>query len=162
MINIASIMTTYQLQGGLKINSSFEDFDKIIGSKVYVEKNDMNYLFTVKDYKKINEKKYVIYFEEIENLEMAKNLIGYDIKVRRDILPKPTKDEYYLSDLITFKVYDKEKYIGDVFEILETAAHDILVVKGEREVMIPYVEDIFIKDIDFDNFRIDVELIEGM
>lgn len=93
---------------------------------------------------------------------MAKNLIGYDIKVRRDILPKPTKDEYYLSDLITFKVYDKGKYIGDVFEILETAAHDILVIKGEREVMIPYVEDVFVKDIDFDKYIIDVDLIEGM
>ena len=38
--------------------------------------------------------------------------------------------------------------------------HDILVVKGKQKIMIPYVEA-FVKEVDIDQKRIDVTLIEG-
>ena len=46
---------------------------------------------------------------------------------------------------------------------METAAHDILVVVNSdgREILVPMV-DIFVKKIDFEAGKIEVELIEGM
>ena len=47
---------------------------------------------------------------------------------------------------------------------METAAHNILIVEdtvNKNEIMIPQVDE-FVKKIDFENNRIDVELIEGM
>ena len=66
--------------------------------------------------------------------------------------------------MIGFKVYDvkENECLGDLVEIMETAAHDIYVVESEEfETMIPDV-DVFIKKIDFDNKKILVDTIDGM
>ena len=64
--------------------------------------------------------------------------------------------------LIGFKVYDKNEYIGDVIDILETAAHDILIINNDTdEIMVPMVDE-FIKKIDEKEKLINTELIEGM
>lgn len=64
--------------------------------------------------------------------------------------------------LVGFKVYDKNEYIGDVIDILETAAHDILIINNDTdEIMVPMVDE-FIKKIDEKEKCINTELIEGM
>ena len=66
--------------------------------------------------------------------------------------------------MIGFKVYDikGDEYLGEVTEIMDTAAHDIYVIESEEfETMIPDV-DVFIKNIDFENRKILVDTIEGM
>ncbi len=48
--------------------------------------------------------------------------------------------------------------------MLETAAHDILVIEDivtKEEILVPNI-DVFVKKIDFDNNKIIVELIDGM
>ena len=53
--------------------------------------------------------------------------------------------------MIGFKVYDikGDEYLGEITEIMDTAAHDIYVIESEEfETMIPDV-DVFIKNIDF-------------
>lgn len=46
---------------------------------------------------------------------------------------------------------------------MQTNAHDILVVEdeNEKEILIPYIS-VFVKNIDDEKQKIDVELIEGM
>ena len=68
-----------------------------------------------------------------------------------------------VSQNIIGDIAEKEEYLGDILDILETAAHDILVVVNSesREILIPMV-DIFVKKIDFEAGKIEVELIEGM
>ena len=66
--------------------------------------------------------------------------------------------------MLGFKVYDvkDEEYLGEIIEVMDTAAHDIYVIENEEfETMIPDV-DIFIKNIDFENRKMLVDTIEGM
>ena len=61
-------------------------------------------------------------------------------------------------------VFEKNEKIGEIIDVMETAAHNILIVEdtvNKNEIMIPQVDE-FVKKIDFENNRIDVELIEGM
>ena len=47
---------------------------------------------------------------------------------------------------------------------METAAHEILIVediKTKKEIMIPLIDE-FVKKIDFENGRVEVNLIDGM
>ncbi|MDY5306567.1 ribosome maturation factor RimM, partial [Fusobacterium gastrosuis] len=106
---------------------------------------------------------WIFSFEEIKNKQDAVEIRNALIKVRRDLVGI-AEDEYLVSDLIGIKVYDikENEYLGEITEIFETAAHDIYVIDTEDyEIMIPDVE-VFVKKIDFQNRKMEVDLIEGM
>ena len=123
-----------------------------------------NELLTIKNIKRLNEKKLIVDFEEIGNIDQAKELNGFQMKIRRDLLPEKNEDEFYIKDLLGVEVFSNNKKIGEVTDVMDTAAHNILIIEdvlNKKEVMIPLVDE-FVKKIDFKNNRIEVELIEGM
>ena len=86
------------------------------------------------------------------------------MKIRRDLLPEKNENEFYLKDLLGVEVFEGNGKIGDVIDVMETAAHNILIIEdtvNKKEIMVPLVDE-FVKKIDFKNNRIEVELIEGM
>lgn len=76
----------------------------------------------------------------IDDRDAAYALRGQEISVARAELPVPEENEFYWSDLIGLKVVNREGIeLGSVTDLLETGAHDVLVVKGQREYLIPFV-----------------------
>ncbi|MGL6145564.1 MAG: ribosome maturation factor RimM, partial [Macrococcoides caseolyticum] len=71
------------------------------------------------------------------------------------------ENEYFYSDIIGCTVFDGEREIGIVNDIFETGANDVWVVQGDKEYLIPYIEDV-VKSIDIDNKKIIIEAIEGL
>lgn len=72
--------------------------------------------------------------------DQAARLLGAEIAILREQLPPPPPDEYYWSDLIGLTVLNQAgQTLGVVTQLLETGAHDVLVVQGERERLIPFV-----------------------
>ena len=128
-----------------------------------MEKKEEKKVFTIKSIKRINAKKILIEFLESGNIDTAKSLNGFQIKIRRDLLPEKNGDDFYFNDLLGLKVTENGVVLGSVLDVMETAAHDILVVMTEdnQEILIPIVDN-FVKKIDFENNNIEVELIEGM
>ncbi len=77
----------------------------------------------------------------IDTREESQKLIGKDIYIDKEQLPKLKKGEYYWHELIGFEVFnqDKEK-LGLVDYFVETGSNNVLVVKGKKERWIPYIE----------------------
>ena len=164
LINIGTIIGTHHLLGSVKMNSIFMETDLIIGEKVLLEKEDKRKLLTIKNIKRLNEKKLIVDFEEIGNIDQAKELNGFQMKIRRDLLPEKNEDEFYIKDLLGDEVFSDNEKRGEDTDVMDTAAHNILIIEdivSKKEVMIPLVDE-FVKKIDFKNNRIEVELIEGM
>lgn len=95
----------------------------------------------------------------VDTPEQAAALGGEIIRVSRDALPEPAPGEYYWHDLIGLEVVNLEGHAyGQVSGLIETGAHDVLDVRGERdEVLIPFVRDTFVTAIDLDAGRITVD-----
>lgn len=164
LVIIGTIVGTHHLTGTVKVNSIFEEIDVILGERVLLEKGDIRKLLTIKNAKKLNDKKLMLNFVEINNIEQAKEINGFQIKIRRDLLPEKNENEFYIKDLLGVSVYENDEKIGEVLDVMETAAHEILIVKdivSKEEIMIPLVEQ-FVEEIDFKNNKINVVLIEGM
>ncbi len=163
LVNIGTIIGTHHLIGTVKVNSIFQEIDLIVGEKVLIEKKDIRKILTIKDIKRLNDRKLLINFYEINGIDQAKEINGYQIKIRRNLLPEKDSDEFYFTDLLGLQVYDNGTKIGDVLDVLETSAHNILIVidENEKEILIPIVEE-FVKEIDFKSGKINVNLIEGM
>ena len=87
----------------------------------------------------------------IEDKDAADALRGVDVLVPRSALPPPAPGEYYWVDLEGLRVVNVEGAdFGTVSHLFSTGANDVLVARGERERMIPFVQPDFIRSVDFD------------
>ncbi len=90
--------------------------------------------------------------------DQAQLLMGCEIGIRRDQLPDLQPGEYFWNDLIGLQVLNVEDDdFGKVDYLLETGANDVLVVKGERERLIPFVMKQVILEVDLEQGRIRVD-----
>lgn len=87
----------------------------------------------------------------IEDRDQAAALIGADIQVAREELPEPEQGRYYWADLVGLKVQNEEGVeLGTVDSLTSNGAQDVLVLKGEAERLIPFVQGPIIKSVDLD------------
>lgn len=157
LVLVGIISGTHRLMGTVKLSTSFSYLNELVNKSVILKKDDKIKLLKVEDIRGLNNKKVLLDFFEIKNMEEAKELISYKVYVNKDLLENYEEEE----TVISYSVYNNGIKIGEVVDILETAAHDILVVEGEKEILIPYI-DVFILNIDDDLKKIDVKLLEGM
>jgi 16S rRNA processing protein RimM len=84
-----------------------------------------------------------------DDREAASTLRGRQVAVPRAVLPATRENEYYWTDLIGLDAVTVEgAELGMVVQILETGANDVLVVRGERERLVPFVSTV-VREIDF-------------
>jgi 16S rRNA processing protein RimM len=94
--------------------------------------------------------------------DAARALIGADIAVHRAQLPELGADEYYWADFIGMRVVDRTgRVLGQVAKLLETGAHDVLVVHGEKETLIPYVPGLYVLAVSPEERLITVDWTEA-
>ena len=93
-----------------------------------------------------------------ENRDQAGSLIGTEVGIRRGQLPATRPGEYYWSDLLGLKVVTLNgALLGTVDHLLETGANDVLVVRGEREHLIPFVMERVVDEVDLEAGEIRVD-----
>lgn len=89
--------------------------------------------------------------EGCDDRDAAASLIGDEIAVPREELPPLPEGRYYWTDLVGLRVEHRDgSELGVVDHLLETGANDVLVVKGEREILIPFVPEKVVLDVDLD------------
>jgi len=94
----------------------------------------------------------------IEDRDAAQALAGAEIWAPRSRLPKPKPGEYYWVDLEGLEVFNREALsLGRVSHLFDTGSNHVMVVKGERERLIPFIEGDFVFGVDFDAGRIEVD-----
>lgn len=69
----------------------------------------------------------VAQFEQVPDRNIAETMNGVTIWVSQDCLPSAGDDEYYWSDLLGLQVInEQDDYLGDIAELFETGAHDVM------------------------------------
>jgi len=93
-------------------------------------------------------------FDGCEDRDAAARLVGCEIAVGRSQLPPLGPDEVYWVDLAGLLVENEAgETLGRVERLIETGAHDVLVVQGDRERLIPYVRGEIVREIDLEHGR---------
>ena len=78
--------------------------------------------------------------------EAAKVFHGAYLLLPRDQLPKLNQGEIYCSDLVGVEVFDcKGKLLGEVTQVCNFGAGDMLEVKGAVNVFIPFRQEYFLQ-----------------
>lgn len=94
----------------------------------------------------------------IDDRDVAEALRGAELFVPRSALPPPRDGEFYWIDLEGLRVANVEGVdFGTVASVFSNGANDVLVVRGDRERMIPWRRPDYVRELDFDAGRIVVD-----
>ena len=93
-----------------------------------------------------------------DDRDAAAGLIGMDIAVKRSQLPSTAAGEYYWTDLEGLDVVNLSGLrLGYVDYLFETGSNDVLVVKGDKEYLIPFILKQVVLSVDLDNQLLKVD-----
>ena len=108
----------------------------------------------------------VLKFQGIETIDDAEQLLRSEVQLPRQDRAQLEEGATYVSDLVgceLFEIHGSEaRKVGVVADVDFSAGEaPLLVVKGDKEYLVPYVEG-FLKSADFQGKRIEMVLPQGM
>lgn len=84
-----------------------------------------------------------------DDRDQAASLVHREIAVERSQLPEAAPGEYYWADLQGLKVVTPDGVdLGVIDRLFETGANDVIVVKGDRERLIPFLQGDVVRAVD--------------
>lgn len=166
-LKVAKILSTVGLKGEVRVytTSTFKNIR-------YKKNNVLFYLDESNNYKELHIKSYrnkegnidYLSFNEITTIEDAQNLLNKELFALKDY-SNLKKDEFYYSDLISSKVFDEDNnelgIINDIKEFNANISLELKLNNNYKTIFIPF-NDFFIKEIDIDNKKIIIHVIEGL
>ena len=154
LLEYGKIVKIHGLSGEIKIfpySSSFDNLDNIEHFYIKMGRSRIPEKYFV-ERKRIQKNSLIVKLENIDNHEMANSLVGKPVMVDISNLVEPGEDEYYWYQLkgIEVKTHDG-KSVGIVENLMQSGAHDILIIKnGKKEYLIP-LTDMFVEKVDLEN-----------
>ena len=96
--------------------------------------------------------------ERTQDREQAEALVNQPISVPREQFPELSAGEYYWADLVGLSVeLEDGRILGKIDNLLATGANDVMVVKGDRERLIPFVLEQYVRQVDLEGGRVVVD-----
>jgi 16S rRNA processing protein RimM len=96
--------------------------------------------------------------ESVGDRDAAAALAGSDIEVARSDLAPCAEGEYYWADLEGLEVVGVDgQSFGRIDHLLRTGSNDVLVVRGQRERLIPFIVHDVVKAVDLERGQVVVD-----
>ena len=144
---MGKIVSSHGIKGWLKIYPFTENVATLNDySDWLVSKDEKVWLRYKVEKTIIKNKSILVKFTDLNNRNdsdgLNKNIVG----IERSDLPELAPNTFYWSDLIGLDVINKKNiYYGVVDNMMETGSNDVIIVKGKKEILIPYLPDVVIK-----------------
>lgn len=153
------ILGAFGVRGELKVESYSEPLEAVLRYRPWILRDARGVHREVDDVRgRETAKGVVARLPGVEDRDAAEALRGTEILVPRAALPPPAPGEYYWVDLEGLRVLTLDGVdLGTVAQVLPTGANDVLVVRGDRERMIPFVQPRYVTAVDLEAATITVD-----
>ncbi|MEZ8193346.1 MULTISPECIES: ribosome maturation factor RimM [Vibrio] len=168
-IVVGKLGSTYGIRGWLKVFSYTDNAESIFDyAPWYLNQKGKWVEYKVESWKRHGQG-YVCKLAGLEVREEAQLMTNFEIAIDPASLPELSEEEFYWRELFGMQVVTTKGYsLGEVTDLLETGSNDVLVVKanlkdafGQKERLIPYLEEQVIKKVDREARRIEVDWDPG-
>lgn len=155
-IRVGKIVNTHGIKGEVRILSDFRHKDKVFvkGMKLYIGKKKKELEINSYRFHKIFD---MVTFVGINNINDVLEYKGEFVFINEEDLVLD-EGEFFSEKLIGFKMMIGEKDAGEIIEVIDTPANEVL---KTTKALVPYVKS-FIKDIDEDKKIIYINDIGGL
>lgn len=171
MVVMGRIVAPYGVYGWLKVQPDTEAVDGLLAYPDWWLGRAGQWQKFVVEVAKVHGKLLLVKLIGVSDRDAAFALRGSQVSVPRVQLPATDEDEYYWTDLIGLRVRNLQNVdFGQVVELLETGANDVLVVQHTavaegtkeqpvvRERLIPFIEQVVLNiDLAAGNLQVDWE-----
>ena len=163
-LEIGQIVNTFGIKGFVKVNPWVNDvarFDNL--KKVYIKIRKEQKELEIEEVK-YHKNQVLNKFKGIETIEQAEVYRNAILEISREDAIPLEEGEYFIADLLESEVFtDEGEKLGILEDIYNTGSSDIYVVKNElgKSILLPRIDDV-IKEIDVENKKIIVHLLEGL
>ncbi len=137
------------MRGWVKIFSHTEPRENILGYQPWlVERAGSWQEMTVID-GRVHGKGVVAHLEGIDDRDAAAAMVDAKIAITRGQLGPLEQGEYYHADLLGLDVMTVDGVaLGQVSHLFSTGANQVMVVQGERERLLPFLQGSVIRKVD--------------
>ncbi|MGF1472033.1 MAG: ribosome maturation factor RimM [Rubrobacteraceae bacterium] len=108
-------------------------------------------------------KGYLVDLENVSNRSLAADLRGKELVLDRTELDELDEEEFYVEDLIGLRAFNTTgEDLGVVEEVLETPAHEVLILRNrDLELYVPFTRE-HAPDVDLENRQVVVAPPDGV
>jgi len=147
IVTLGHVAGAHGIQGWVKIHSLTEPREAIFEYQPWLLGTSLEAVRVRQGKKHGN--RLIALLEGAESREQAESLVNQPIAVYREQLPDLPQDEYYWTDLLGLAVrLEDGRELGRIDNMLATGANDVMVVRGDRERLIPFVPGQYVKQVD--------------
>lgn len=144
------IVAPYGIYGWLKIQPDTEMLDGLLDYPDWWLGREGQWQKYEVETARVHSNTLLVKLKGVADRDAAFALKGRQVAVPREQLPEPEENAYYWSDLIDLQVKNLQDVdLGKVSELFETGANDVMVVKGERERLLPFIAQVVL-DVNLD------------
>jgi len=157
-IEAGRVANTHGIHGNIRLEpwadsaDFFSEFEQI-----YIDEKPVK-LISAKRHKDC----LIVALEGIDDIDAAIKLKGKVFKIRKADV-KLEEGKFFIADLIGLSALDADTggELGCITDVLVLPSHNVYVIKGQREILVPAVSE-FIIETDLDKGYVKIRLIEGL
>jgi 16S rRNA processing protein RimM len=155
---VGRISGLYGVRGWLRVFSYTEPRENIVEYNPWLIHSDGLWQSVEVEDGRAQGKGVVVKLVGCDDRDAATRFVGLDIAVNRDQLAKLEPGEYFWADLEGLRVVTRAGVdLGVVDHLFATGANDVVVVRGDRERLIPFVKGDVIRNIDLQGGVMEVD-----
>ena len=142
VVVLGKVAGTFGVHGWVKINSYTDPPENILDYEELLIGGSGRWTKVELEAGRVTGKGVLGKLKGIETPEEARTRVGAELGVRRSHMPPPAPGEYYWSDLEGLEAESVSgERLGKVDHFRSTPAGTLIVIRGEREIWIPFVKD---------------------
>lgn len=148
---VGQVSGVYGVQGWVKVYSYTKPRENILNYNPWFLKLGGEWRQVAVETGKVHGKGVIVRLENTIDRDQALALRNADIAISRGQLAELEEDEYYWSELVGLQVVNLDGVtFGHIDSLFETGANDVIVVKGEEERLIPFLQPNVVRKVDLE------------
>ena len=158
MVVVGRVGAVFGVRGEVHVHSLTDPPENLLGYRPWYLANGAEWQECEPSHLRPHGRGLVVMFDGISDRDAAARLVGCEIAVCRSQLPETDEDEFYWADLLGMRVVTVTgRDLGTVDHIMATGANDVLVIRGDRERLVPFLVGDVVKAVESERGLIEVD-----
>lgn len=164
LLKVGVITSTHGIRGEVKVFPTTDDPKRFLDLEEIILDTGKEKKTLSIQYVKFFKNMVILKFKEFDNINDVEIYRQKDLYVTREQAVPLEENEYFIADLIGLKaVSDEGEELGEIADVLQTAANDIYVIKkqGTSDLLVPAVKECVLS-VDIAGGMVTLHLLPGL